>query len=431
MAESTRRTLRRFLIVTLLAMLPRLILALSLPADDTVFEDRPYHDYAQNLAAGRGFYMGNPYNGEIGPEKVYAFRPPLFPFLWSLVLHATGGAYAPVRVTFALLSGLGCGLAFLVGLELFPKRPATAFLGGLLCAFYPPLIWHSVHLMSEPLFIFFSIAMLLALLRFVRTGRWRALVAAGVSAGLATMARSIMVAFLPVAALWLLWVRGRNLRALGETALFALVVTTTMMPWIVRNAYVFGAFVPTTTDAGHGFYVANNPAALDDSRGFAYPDDWSDAAPAGLDELETSRQLMRNTARYLLHHPGTALRLMARRFGRLWAFFPSPEFVGGRKALVYGLSYIPLFPFILLGVWLGHRRGTRAMANMVLGDLLVLYTTAMATVFLAMLRYRAPLMPFLIICAAQAMLWTWDRLAAKTQRAAVERLPVRDSDPPR
>lgn len=423
MDDPARTISRDVCLVVALALLARLTLALWLPHDDTVFWDQPYWHYAKNLAAGQGFWMPNPYGAEIGLDRAYAFRPPLFPFLWGCVFAVTGGAYAPIRIAHAVLSSLACGLAYLAGRELFPGSRKIAFLGGGLCALYPPLIWHSVHLMTEPLFIFFTTALLLALFRFQRTRRMRWVVLAGFAAGLGILSRSVLAGFLPFAAIWLWWVRGRGRRALAEAALFVGVAAACMSPWVIRNAVHFHAFVPTTTDAGHGFYVANNAHALHDRRGFWMPESWAFAMKPGetsVGEVEMSRRLTRLASAYLVQHPGAAVKLMARRFATLWRFYPSVEFVGRKAAAVYGLSYVPLFPFILFGLWLAHRKGRAVLPNVVLVDLLVLYTTGMSVLFLAMMRYRVPLMPFLLMFAALGLCAAWEHIRGGGGKTAVD-----------
>ncbi len=113
---------------------------------------------------------------------------------------------------------------------------------------------------------------------------------------------------------------------------------------------------------------------------------------------------MRLTRGYLVEHPRTAVRLMARRFVTLWRFWPNPRFIEDkRQILVYALSYVPLFPLMLGGIWLAHRRRRDPLPNLLLADALIFYTTAIHVVFLAMMRYRVPLMPFLIVYAAAAL----------------------------
>lgn len=420
-----RRMLRDLVIVFLLALLTRLTLALWLPSGDTVFWDESYWEYARNMAEGRGFWMRNPYGHGLGLDRVYAFRPPLFPFLWGCVFRLTGGAYAPIRAVHAVLGAAACALAYLAGLELVGKRK-TALLGGILCALYPPLIWHSVHLMTEPLFIFFSTLLICALLKFRRGGALGWLIVSGLAAGLGVLSRSVLVGFVPVAAIWLWWVRGRHLRAVREAGIFAGIVLLAMSPWMVRNAIVLRAFVPTTTDAGHGFHVANNPdVGADGSRRFAMPKSWAfikEPGETSVGEVEANRRLFRRTFKYLMSHPADALRLMGRRFVALWRFCPDPRHVPWNRGIAYLLSYVPLFPFMLFGLWTAHRRGGDRFANVILVDLLVLYTTCIHTLFLAMMRYRVPLMPFLLAFAA---LGIWNVVEAlsefvkrRTKRAA-------------
>jgi 4-amino-4-deoxy-L-arabinose transferase-like glycosyltransferase len=270
--------------------------------------------------------------------------------------------------------------------------------------------------MTEPMFIFLSLAAVYALVRLARTGAWRWAALGGAAAGLATLTRSVLAGFLPVMALWVWWACGRGRRAWGMAALFTAVVTLAMLPWIVRNAVVLRAFVPTTTDAGHGFYVANNARSLADPRGFHIPADWSfvkTSPEERLDEVEMNRRLMRTARDYLLEHPGEAARLMARRFLTLWRFYPNPEFVSRSHALLYALAYAPLFPFMLMGLWRLHREAGAAWPGVLLMDALILYTTAIHTVFLAMLRYREPLMPLLLPCAALGILTAWTALRAR------------------
>jgi hypothetical protein len=121
---------------------------------------------------------------------------------------------------------------------------------------------------------------------------------------------------------------------------------------------------------------------------------------------------------------------MARRFVTLWGFYPNTEFIGHTKVWVYALSYIPLFPLMLVGLWRAHRRREADRMNLLLVDGLILYTTAIHTVFLAMIRYREPLMPFLMIFAAMGILCAVEALRRKFGRKDVsEGCPPGTGDP--
>ena len=408
--ESDRRVLAAIFV---LALAPRLGLVAALPSDDTVFTDAFYIRIAENFSSGAGFWAEGSY-GEVGPARVYAFRPPLFPSLWGLVYKATGGSYTPVRVTFAMLSSAMCALVFPIGLRLFRRRSVAA-LGAVMVALYPPLVWHGVHLMTEPLFIFFQTLGVLLLLRAAdRSSPWSS-AAAGGAFGLAILSRSVLVAFVPLTALWLFWMAGRGTvegrrrwtKGLALSAVFCAATGLVMLPWVIRNAVVLRAFVPTTTDAGHGFYVASNGRSLDDARGFYMPEKWGFVLEPGeerLDEVTINRRLFGKALRFCLNNPGTWLRLMARRFCWLWRFWPHLDqmrsYASRMHVVIYAVSYVPLFPLVLIGVVLAHRRNQEQRSAYWLVYALVAYTTLMHTVFLATIRYRVPLMPLLIPFAA-------------------------------
>jgi len=370
------------------------------------FSDLSYLEYARNLSEGRGFYMDGVY-GDAGPDKMYAFRPPLFPLVWGLAYRATRGAYRPMWLAFSLLSAAGCVLAYRVGLRLFPGR-AAATVGALGCAVYPPLVFHGVNLMTEPFFIFFSLLFVLFLLRAWDSGLRRDALAAGVWLGLAVLSRSVLVAFAPIAGVWLLFrgASGPRPRRKGlELALsLAAGATLTLSPWIVRNAVVLKAFVPTTTDGGHGFYVAHHPKALASGADFYIPRDWRRElglrAGERLDEVEMQRRLYRRALGYLVRHPGRWARRVASRALRMWRPYPHrTDIISRFQVIVYACSFLPLVPFMLYGLACAHVHHPDRRAKYVLIDLLVLYTTFIHAFFLAMLRYRVPLMPFLLLFA--------------------------------
>ena len=417
--RATRRWLWTAGALFLLALAPRLGLALSLPGDDTVFVDRPYVEYARNFSEGRGFWCSGPYEG-LPLDRVYAYRPPLFPFLWGVFYGVTGGAYAPIRAAHAVLTALACVAAWGVGLELFRDR-RTAFLGACMVALYPPLIWHSVHLMTEPLFILFTTLTLLALLRARREKGLRCAAAAGAAIGLATLTRSVMSGFIPVAGVWLWAARGRGRRAMGATALFWGVAGVVMAPWVIRNAVVLKRFVPSTTDFGHGFYVANNGRSLRDPRGFHIPRSWDAVVRERPDErlddeVEISRRLAKRAFGYVWRRKVVWVKLMAKRFVTFWRPWPNPTFVRSRlKVIVYGASFVPCFLLMIPGFVMAWRRGEERWGRWLI-LLLVGYMVAIHTAVLAMMRYRVPLMPALLMYSAFALTALWD--AAKSRRAS-------------
>lgn len=408
--------------VFVVAMVMRVGLVSTFDPTSFGFSDPSYLQYAENFHEGRGFYMDGVY-GDAGPDRMLAFRPPLFPFIWGLLYGVTGGAYRPMWYGFAILSSIGCVLAYRIGLRLFDDE-LPALIGGVLCAVYPPLVFHGVNLMTEPFFIYFGIATVLFLMRAWDRGSELDAALAGIFFGLTVLSRSALVGFAPVAALWLL-VRGRAKkeeggmkRSLPSAVLFCAALALTMAPWIIRNFIVLESFVPTTTDAGHGFYVANNPRTLGDTRGFYMPDDWSFLLREGeesIGEVEANRRLFREAFAYLRANPGDWARLLWERFLWFWRPFPKAEHIAMSRVIIYAISFIPIAPFIIAGLILSYVRQREYRWKYLLIYLMVLYTWGIHTIFLTTIRYREPLMPFLLLFAGYA-LWRLAKVYAAWRR---------------
>ncbi len=401
------------------AFAARLLAVAMLNPREVVYTDVHYKEYAQAVWEGRGYVIDKHFDG-LGTVRLHAWRPPLFPLLWGLVYGWTNENYTPIRVAHAALGAAACVMVFALGRVLF--SPAVGALAAVLAGWYPPLVWHSVNLMSEPLFIFWQTALIVLLVAARRKDSlWRA-AAAGACGALGMLSRSVLVGFMPFAAFWLLFAGRTRRRGLALAAALTAGCLTTLSPWIVRNFLVVHAFVPTTLDAGHGFLIGNNPGALRDPRGVSEPRSWAFAK--GLNEVEMNRAFFRRGQENLRRDPSLWPRLAWDKFRRLWRFWPHAAYVEDDAEdvaihprwypLIYAASYCLLFPFIVAGAALAWRRRPDARPDLALIGLLVVYTTGIHMVFIAVMRYRVPLMPLLILLAAFAILEAWGAWARRT-----------------
>gem|GEM_PF-1540763 len=412
----------KFLVILfLIAWLPRLGLAVAMNPRNPHPYDPLYEQMASNYAAGKGLVAYEKF-GPHPPFELRSFRPPMFPLAWGLLYGITGGAYMPIRVLHSFLSAFVPVIAFLLATMLFDRRSGLiAWLG---CAAYPPLVWHSVHLMTEPLFILFHTLAFYCLLTLkladispaarahhaVPLQLERGLLA-GVFAGLATLSRSVLLGFAPVATLWIL-LRSRETRKNATLAvLFASGFTVVMLPWWIRNYNVHGCFVASTTDGGHGFYGGNNEAALKRATGFGWPPDWK-ALDGVRTEVGMDKALYAAGLRFWRENPGVVPKLMFDRFCRLWRPMPHLRLTqvwedGEDDALppltarsiimggVYLASFLATLPIMIYGFIIAWKRFPARRAEWVLVLLLVSYTTAIHMVFQATIRYREPMWPLL------------------------------------
>ena len=393
-----RDDVRLALVIFVLALAPRAGLVLHFSGSDPVFSDLYYQLMAENYAEGHGLGMPAVYEGA-GRIYLRAFRPPLFPFLWGVVWKWTGkGWYTPIRLAHAVLSALTCVLVFFVGQRLL-DRP-SGLVGAILCSVFPSQIWHGVNLMTEPLFFFFLTLLVLLLLRLKDRPSAPVGLLAGASAALGVLSRSVLIGFVPLAAVWLAVVLPkRRWIALVFLAGFA----CAMSPWWVRNWQVFHHFVPTTTDGGHGFMIGNNERSRTDPRGVYVPEDWSFIKDVIHDELAINQRFYQRGLAFIKSHPGEWVRLAVDKFCRFWRFYPHADFVQRRYAILYGITYTAVFPFFVAGALLAFFARGAQRGKLALILLLVAYMTAIHMLYIAVIRYREPLMPFLLCYAGYAV----------------------------
>jgi 4-amino-4-deoxy-L-arabinose transferase-like glycosyltransferase len=312
----------------------------------------------------------------------------------------------------AVLSAVSCVLIFFVGKRLL-DRP-SGLVGAVLCAFFPSQIWHGVNLMTEPLFIFLLTLLVLLLLRLKDKPSGLGAICAGAIAGLGVLSRSVLVGFMPIAAGWLvIALPKRRWLAL----VFLLGFTWAMSPWWVRNWQVFHHFVLTTTDGGHGFLIGNNEKTLTDPRGVYVPERWDFIKDVMPDEVAIQRRFYERGLRFIISHPGTWVRLAFDKLCRFWRLYPHTQFVETRYALIYGISNFAVFPFIVAGLVLSFFALPAQRKDFLLIGLLFFYMTLIHMVYIAVIRYREPLMPFLLCFAGYALV-RLSRMLAKNRKTA-------------
>jgi 4-amino-4-deoxy-L-arabinose transferase-like glycosyltransferase len=343
------------------------------------------------------------------------FRTPGYPLLLAPLFWLTDGE-PPVlwaRVLGAVLGTLAVGgIAVLAGL-LFDRRAAV--LAAAAAAVYPGGIAMSVFVLSEAPFAPLMILQLILCVLAWRSDGWRRgamlALAAGLTAGAATLVRPSWLLFTPFAAAvaLLLAERGRR-RPAAWLVLWMLVgLTAAMMPWWVRNWRVTGGFVPTTLQVGESLYDGLSPQArggsdmrfVDDFRRQLRAEDAARLPEAeGRSFEERLDRRMRDAAlAWARENPLAALRLAWVKFRRMWSFWPNePALSHWRFGLVMLAGYAPLLIGGLYGAWRFARRGWPYVQCL----LPAVYFTGLHVVFVGSIRYRQPAMLALIVLAAGA-----------------------------
>lgn len=347
-----------------------------------------------------------------GENPATAFRPPAWPFVLAGVYATTGeeDRWGKARVAQALVGTLAVGLIGLLASQLLGGAAAVAALA--LAALDTTLLVTGASLMSEPLFVVLVTGALCAAVRAREgpVGRWA--LAAGALLGLATLVRTNGLFLVPVAALlarggW----RGAAVVALG--------CVLAISPWTVRNAIQMDAFVPVASYFGTGLAGTFNETARNRTD---FPGAWmsprnvgafQDVHHSSLSELGKQDELRRRALEHAADHPGYVVTSAVRNSLRMLSLADVDWYRGNAEALS-----LPRWtgPFAAIGFWVllalalaGARRVPPAVW---LGAALLI---ASAAWFGGEMRYRAPLIPLLILPAASLVAWIWEsRVAARS-----------------
>jgi 4-amino-4-deoxy-L-arabinose transferase-like glycosyltransferase len=375
-------------------------------------------------ALARTIRLGAPYEvvwwGDI-PHA--ALRTPGYPLFLAVCQMLFGERTLPVRLLQAALGTLSVYLVYRLMCTLTHSRPcggcpdtdlvsrapggmttgcwppvalaglAPPALAAVLATFHPYGMFMPALILSEAVFVplmLLSLWGLAALWNGERLRPQRATLIAvctGAAAGAAILVRPSWALFVPVVlAIWI----GSRLRrrpdrfvTLQQATVCMLGLILVMAPWWVRNARIYGRFVPTALWLGASLYDGLNPRATGASDMTFLGDEtiWP------LDEQDQDAELARRAVDFCREHPKEALRLAAVKLGRYWSPWPHPGEMG-LTALSAGWAVIelPLFGLLALGAW-SRRRDLRTWC-LLAGPLL--YFCALHLVFASSMRYRIP-----------------------------------------
>jgi 4-amino-4-deoxy-L-arabinose transferase-like glycosyltransferase len=413
------RTLLPLVSIAALAAAMRLALVALWPAAQTplVFE---YEEIALNVLSGRGFQWGH-----LGID--YQSMRPLFPYLCAVVYALTGTSHVAMLVVQALTSGATAAATYGLGRAL-DIRP-VGFVAGLAVALEPALLYYDVTRIHpiglQALLFTLTLGGLVALLE---TPRPALAAAIGLVAGIAAYERGTIVFFIPVALVLVARYHRLSLRrALGLTAIVALVAVAVHVPWIVRNQLVYGRFVAIMTPGPELLWIGNNPRATG-SAVDAEGRPMFERAPAALrndvlgarDEFTQQARFRDEVRRYLDEKPAEAAALYAHKVFYSWWFTPQ---AGTMHPAAWFSLYKVVYALTLVAALWGLARGlvgpARSAVIMVAAFLVIVPLVQSA--FFVEGRHRLAVTPALLALGAVGVLDAVTRafaLAGRRRRAA-------------
>ena len=341
------------------------------------------------------------------------FRPPGYPAFLALSTAGHPGAIVYDKLVNAFLGALAVLVLASIAFRLFGSRRA-ARIAGAIAAVHPGFVVLSTDVQSEPLFLLLLLASGFLLLVSVDRPSSGCGAAAGGGLALAALTRPWALALAPLLAAPLLDRRfpAAIRRVLAGSALFGFALV--LLPWSIRNAIRFGAWMPVSDGGGMALYQGHSDWAVrwagtrsarerrqwgdDFNRGLAH---WSDADPAIRDPNPALREkaLRRAAFAWARAHRGEEALIFAskvRDWIRPWA---DPGVWGLPVALATGAWYLLLALAGVAGAIGARRRRILGFAAAVLAISLLAHVATIVSV-----RYRIVAWdPVLVLYAAAGL----------------------------
>lgn len=218
--------------VALTAIVLRLIVvAVSIENIHTI-ED---FQIATHLAEGRGFT----FDPQLGPT---AYKAPVYPAILAVVIVVVGASAAPIVVALlqAIVGGLSVVLLYRI-VRTISLSETSAILAACLLAFHPSYIVYPRVL--EP--TLWTVALSMVVFLALQQRQW---VRAGIVSGLVILFQPVALGVVVV--LSVMHVR----RSWRPVLTIVSCATMVVLPWTIRNAAVFGRFIPVKSPVWMNVY---------------------------------------------------------------------------------------------------------------------------------------------------------------------------------
>jgi len=350
---------------------------------------RPGHDLFPDTEIywflGHALQTGTPYAVPQPGGLHYALRTPGYPLFLALMQEIFGDAILPIRLVQAALGASTVAMAAALTRQV-SADPRVPLLAAVFVALEPYGAAVSVVLLSEALFIPLMMLGLWGLAALWRApgrgGWWGVALGVGAAWGAAILVKPSWALFPPLAlGAWAL--SARRKQAVVGALVIALGIASIMMPWWVRNARLYGRFVPTAIWAGASLYDGLNPRATG-----ASDMEFLNRPPfRDLGETRQDRALTRAALDFAGDRPRRAATLAAVKFARYWSPWPNEASFRSREALLVGvLVEVPLFALMAAGAWI-RRRDAQAL-TVLAGP--IVYFLCIHMIFVSSVRYRIP-----------------------------------------
>jgi len=393
------------LILFLLASFLRILYAFYLKGDIPVSDAAGYDVLGLNILK-YGQYA-------FQPGIPTAHRTPVYPLFLSGVYFLFGHSYLAVRIMQSIIGGLTCIVIYFIGKKTVNKN--VGFIAATVSMFYPFFIYYTGYLLVETLFTFLLAVAVYWLITSIEKPDWKNLSLSGVFMGLAALCKPTAFAFIPFSVLGFFVILGiRKISTYRNIGIFLLFFITTLSPWLIRNYIVFRRFIPASTHLGTTLL---NGTLLFDAEHQWRTEQEKQTNPIllkgkELNEIEQNDYFTNEALRFIRNNPKYMMKLALRKFLKFWRLYPHTESIYTYKysktllVLVSLLSYGILLLFSIVGIIFSIRK----WRQFAFFYGLIVSFTIIHLFFWSQIRYRLPIMPYMIVFAAFGLNFIIERM---------------------
>nr|MBN2278927.1 tetratricopeptide repeat protein [candidate division Zixibacteria bacterium] len=410
------------LVIFMAAFFIRLVYLIQARSDPTFYF--PMVDELWHLNWAREIIGGNFWGNEA------YFRGPLYPYILALFLKITGQSLFWTRFLQIIIASLSAVLVLKLGEHTISKK--AGIIAGFGYAVYGTLVFYETMLLIPVLFIFLNLLAVyfLSLAKEQNLFRWWFI--AGLFLGLAAIARPNVLILIPFFLVWIYIIRRGHeklKKLLTIAAIYAAGLLIPILSVTLRNYIVTGEAIMISSQGGVNIYIGNNPDAegltmlmpevkLDESLPWneftrATRETAEKEAGHPLTAAEESSFWTRKAVDFVFHNPGKFISLIFKKTIYFLLGFENSDqtdiYQSRRYSSLYSLLiwknvlYFPfglLLPLGLIGMVIGW--GKRK--ELALFYIFIIGYAPTVILFLVTARHRLPIVPFMLLFAAIAVL---------------------------
>lgn len=211
-----------------------------------------YDKIAINLLEGRGFKEEADKSYEFDLAIVRA--GPAYEFFLAGVYAVFGHHYEIVWILQAFLHAVSAYLIFLSCREIFKEKgDAIGLIAATLFGLHPDLIEISAMLMTETTYLFLIVLVIWLFIKlYQKSEQIRYSVFLSFATGLAILSRPPVILFIPI--ILIFYILNKKYK---QGAVFLALLILTLLPWVIRNYFIYHQFILTTLIGEYNLWVGN------------------------------------------------------------------------------------------------------------------------------------------------------------------------------